>query len=159
MSATATSSGVGSTPSSASSRVRAWPNWGAADCASAPATNSSGTAIDAMVFMAMLLPHAAALQQGPATRRDLTRGLAKRRNAPTGISRPQSVPAPSARSDAGTPQQSTVAFFVPLAVAYLLPCAIWLLLQRLRPGFWPAPPAPTTDRPRLDLALGCFAVA
>ena len=48
---------------------------------------------------------------------------------------------------------------MPLAVAYLLPCAIWLLLARLRPGWWPAPPAPATDRPRLDLALGCLGIA
>jgi len=54
-------------------------------------------------------------------------------------------------------QQASLAFFLPVAAAYLAACAAWYALIRLAPGVWPVQAPPTTDRPRLDFALALVA--
>lgn len=56
-----------------------------------------------------------------------------------------------------TPQEATAFFFVPVAAAYVAPCAVWLALCSRQPRLWVAPQQLETQRPWLDLGLALAA--
>jgi len=58
-----------------------------------------------------------------------------------------------------SPQQATLFFFAPVAVAYLAACVGWLAYERAWPRGWPPPTESESNRPWLDLALCVAACA